>query len=141
MRKMFAIGCLVLGMGMVGCASWFQRGPGGTPSTVEQIAGGVAPLLPPPWGLLVGGLATVLTGAASVGANAASNKAFKEKKKPSLLVSLTTDHSWAYPALGALAAFARASGYVHFSDAELAMMLTTLTTPVATKKVMRKPVA
>lgn len=121
----------------MGC-QFLQRGPAGEPSKVEQLAENVAPLIPPPWGLLVGAAATVASGIASVGANKASNEAFKAKQKPSLLVSLATDHSWLMPTLGAFAAAARASGLIHFSDAELAMLMTTLAAPVGVKKVMRK---
>lgn len=138
MKKYLLVVILSFGLWGTRC-SMFQRGEGGTPSQIEQVAGSVAPLIPPPWGLLVGGLATIATGIASVGANKASNKAFKAKEKPSLLVSLATDHSWLMPTFGALAATLRASGLLHFSDAELAMLMTTLATPVGVKKVMRKP--
>lgn len=131
----FCAGLLV----MVSCAGWFERKESnGGKSDAQVVADSVSPMLPPPFGLLLGGLATALTGVAAVGANKASNKAFKAKAKPSLLVSLATDHSWLMPALGALAAAARASGVLHFSDTELAMLMTTLTAPVGVKKVMRK---
>lgn len=140
MRRLLTFAVLALVIGGIGC-SLLQRGPGGAPSAVEQAAAATAPLLPPPWGLLVGGLATVATGVASVGANKASNDAFKAKKSPGLLVSLATDHSWAMPTLGALIAALRAAGVLHFSDAELTMLMTTLAAPVGVKKVMRKPAA
>ena len=108
----------------------------------SEVVGSTAPLLPPPFGLIAGAVATALSAVASVGANKASNAAFKKKEKASMLIQLATDHSSSImvaviPVLAAL----RASGILHFSDTELALLTTTFAAPVATKKVMRKKAA
>lgn len=138
MNKLLIVGIALFFV--AGC-TLLQRGPSGEPSSVEEAANAVAPLLPPPFGLIAGGLAAFLSGVASVGANKKSNAAYKKKEDPGLLVRLLTEHSWAMPTLAALAAAARAGGLIHFSDAELALFTSTLAVPVATKKVMRKKTA
>lgn len=104
----------------------------------EAIAS-TAPFLPPPFGVLAGGLAAILTGVASVGANKASNEAYKKEKDAPLLVKLATDHSSTI--MGVIAVLVpalRAAGVIHFSDAELSVLLATFAVPVGTKKVMRR---
>ena len=131
-RFLFVCASLLI---LTACLSQQQRE---AVAAAGETINSVAPLLPPPLGLIAGGIATLLSGVASVGANKQSNKAFKAKEDPGILVKLLTEHSWAMPTLAALAASARAAGLIHFSDAELALFTSTLAVPVATKKYMRR---
>ena len=137
MRKLFMV-CIGLAV-LTACLTPQQQ------EDVKRTADGinsVAPLLPPPFGLIAGAVATALTGIASIGANKASNAAYAKNKTASPLIRLTTDHASsilavAVPLLVAL----RASGVLHFSEEELLMITTTFAAPVATKKVMRRKAA
>lgn len=134
MKQVAIFGLLLLA---VGCAMTEEQRH--AMRQASETAAAAAPFLPPPFGLIAGGVATLLSGAAAVGANKVSNEKFRKKEKPSWLVRLWTDHSSTIlasvlPIVTAL----RASGVLHFSDGELTMLATTLGTPVATKKVMRR---
>lgn len=124
--------CLWLLMIFAGCAA-FQRGPGGSPSPVEQIAGSAAPLLPPPWGMILGVVAAGATGIATVGANKASNAG-----STSPLVQVMTKHNWTMPALGGAIFAARAAGLIHMSDSELLTLFVTLGIPEIGETVLGK---
>ena len=133
MRKFLVPLCVGL-LVLAACAGW---------KTHAKDAAGVlestAPLLPPPFGLLAGGLATIISGVASIGANKASNEAFSKKQKASKLVQYATDHvSTIMAVAGPVILALRAGGVIHMSDGELALLLTTFGAPVATQKVMRR---
>lgn len=140
MREVLVVTVLALVVGGIGCA-FLERGPGGKPSQAEELASSVAPMLPPPWGILVGGLATLATGVASAGANVKSNKAFKKKEDPGFLTKLFTDHSAWLTMMPVILAMGRVSGVLHMSDAELVTLMTAFVVPAGTKKVMRKKAA
>lgn len=134
MKKMYVVCfCVVF---LTACLSAAQR------EAIQQaaeISASAAPLLPPPFGLLAGGLATILSGVASIGANKVSNEKFKKKEAVPLLVKLATDHiSPIMAAVAAIVPALRLSGLIHMSDAEMSLLMTTVAAPVATKKVMRR---
>ncbi len=133
--KRFILFSVVL-LALTACLSQQQRE---AVVAAGEAVGSTAPFLPPPFGIIAGGLAALLTGVASVGANKASNDAFKKDKDAPLLVKLATDHSSTI--MGVIAVVVpslRAAGIIHFSDAELAMLLTTFAVPVGTKKYFRR---
>ena len=132
MKILFFAGCLLV---MAGCLSTAQQQ---TATEAAGVVSSVAPLLPPPFGLIAGGLAAALTSVASISANRASNIAFKKKESPGLLVKMMTDHSSLLLVGTTLLPILRAVGLIHISDAELALVMTTLSAPVTTKKIMRR---
>ena len=129
---LFASVCLVL----MGCLTASQRE---AVQSAGEAVGSVAPLLPPPFGVLAGGLAALLTGVAAVGANKVSNEKFKKKESAPFLVKLITDHSSVL--LGAATVVLpalRGLGLFSMSDAELSTLLATFAVPVGAKKFLRK---
>lgn len=136
MKRLVVILCF--GLLMTACLTTAQRD---AVRGAGEVIGSAAPLLPPPFGILAGGLATVLAGIASVGANKVSNDAFQKKIAAPPLIQLATDHASSIMGLvAAVVPALRAAGVIHMSDPELSLLMATLVTPVATKKVMRRKV-
>jgi len=133
MRSILFAASLVL---LMGCLTASQRE---AVQAAGDTVGSVAPLLPPPFGIIAGGLAALLTGVAAVGANKVSNEKFKKKEEAPMLVKLITDHSSTI--LGAVTVLVpalRAAGIISMSDGELSALLATFAVPVGAKKILRK---
>lgn len=116
---------------LTSCAA-FQRGPDGAPSDAERVAAAAAPLLPPPFGIIAGAIATAASTVAGVAANRQVAKVGASNVSP--LVALMTTHNWILPAIGVLVSVGRANGWLHIGDGELALLWSALGAPEAAEQ-------
>lgn len=135
MARILLFGCSLLFL--TACIT--SREGGAIAGAAGDALGSVAPLLPPPFGVIAGVVATALAGVASIGANKVSNTKRQKKETAPMLVKLMTDHSSTiFTSIVPLIAILKAAGALPISDGELASIATTFAAPVVTKKVMRK---
>ena len=96
---------------------------------VQYLLGSAAPLIPPPFGLIAGGLASLAGVVSSVAAGKAKQAAIIADEDAHPIATFLSDHHYLYPALAALLGFLQSSHVINIGGDQLAAIMGAIGLP------------
>lgn len=109
--------------GMLACSAEQVRK---TAEDIRDGAGAAAPLLPPPFGTILGLVAGGAGLVATMAAAKSKGAAIVADIDPHPVTNFISSHTWIMPAIMAAAGFARMKGLIHLSDSEITALFSAL---------------